>query len=681
MNPYRQARYWLLLALAAVLLPHLGRLPSWLSLVLALAAVWRLPAVEGRIPLPPQWLLALMLMGGIAGIRVSYRTWFGPEAGVGFLIFCLGMKLLESRSERDHYVLLVLSLFVLATSFLFEQGVFAALYSVLAVFVVLATAVATNASGEKPAASLRKSGIMLAQALPLMLILFVFFPRLPPLWSMKLTDATGRTGMSDSMSPGDLAGLSRSDALAFRVEFPEGRTPSKRILYWRGLTFSRFDGRTWRPSADYRMGSDGPVAWSGQPLPSWTNEAIRIQSRDTLPYRIILEPTDQTWLFSLAVSLSGSRYVGLTRDFNLVSGVPVYQRLTYDLEKYPVAALDPELPDWLRQENLMLPRDGNPAARKMAREWRNHFPEAGDYIAAVLGWFGKSAFHYTLEPPALGDHRIDDFLFRTKRGFCEHYASSFTFLMRAAGIPARVVVGYQGGEPSPTGDSWQVRQMDAHAWAEVWVEGRGWVQYDPTAFVAPARIDEGMSALAEQRETWGDSPMSAIRFNNYRLLGELRNLVDYVNYRWQRDVVGFDTENQKDFLLRLLGDNTLWRQVAVMFAALTTVVMFLAVWTIWRHRKVWHPADRAVVALSKRLARKGLQRREGEGVLDWMARLEQAQPHWQAETRAFATAYSGLRYQAEGGDEPERRRELARLLRAWPAVRPQKIQLVDKPLA
>ena len=681
MTTYRHARYWLLLALAVALLPHVSRLPWWLNALLAMAGLWRLPAVESRAPLPNKWLLALMLFGGIAGVRASYHTWFGPEAGVAFLIFCLAMKLLESRAERDHYVLMVLSLFVLATAFFFEQGVFASVYSVFAVLVAVAALVATNLGGNQAGFTLRKAGVMLAQAIPLMLILFVFFPRLPPLWSMKLTDSTGRTGMSDSMAPGDLARLGKSDALAFRVEFPNGQVPPKNTLYWRGLTFTRFDGVTWSPSTDHRLSIYGPVAWSRQPLPDWTTESIRIRDQKTMPFRVILEPTDKRWLFSLPVSQAKNANIGLTRDFMLTARDPVFQRLTYDAEQFTVVSLDANLPEWMRRENLLLPADGNPVTRKMAVDWRRHFGDERAYLDAVLRWFRKSPFHYTLEPPPLGANRIDDFLFRTRRGFCEHYASSFTFLMRAAGIPSRVVAGYQGGDYSPTGDSWQVRQMDAHAWVEVWLDGRGWVQFDPTAAVAPERIDDGMGVIAEQREVWGDSALSALRFSNYQLLGKLRNMADYVNYRWQRDVVGFDTGSQEEFLLKLLGDSSFWRRLAVMFGALVVVAGVLALFTILRHRKHWHPADRVVLRLSRRLVRKGLQRMDGEGVMAWMQRLELRQPHWKNHAALFARNYSAIRYQPDAGIGKQDLRELARLLRTWPEYRPQKTQLVEETIA
>ncbi|HEX5360400.1 MAG TPA: DUF3488 and transglutaminase-like domain-containing protein [Fluviicoccus sp.] len=674
-------RYGLLVALAVSLAPHLTRLPAWLLLILLLAGLWRSPRGEARLPLPGKPLLLMVMLAGIAGIRTTYHTWFGPEAGVAFLIFCLALKLLEYRNERDYYLLIVLSLFVLATAFLFEQGLLESLYCVFAITVTVMMLAVGNLRDIPARIAIRKALVMMAQALPLMLVLFVFFPRLPPLWSMKLTNATGRTGMSDVMSPGDLASLGRSNELAFRVEFPFRPFPAKQDLYWRGLTFSSFDGVSWRPSTNTRLSQNLQTVWGKTHPPAWMLNQIRVRDLNVMSYKVILEPTDHNWLYALNLSLGDSMNVGLARDYTLVTRDPVYQRETYELEKYQVVSLDKDLPEWIRLENLALPPEGNPVARQMARSWRARYPVDTDYISAITRWFRISPFQYTLEPPPLGRNRVDEFLFKTKRGFCEHYASSFTYLLRAAGIPARVVVGYQGGEPSPTGDSWEVRQMDAHAWAEAWIEGRGWVQFDPTAAVAPDRIELGMSAMADDREVWGNSAISAVQYSNYQMLGELRSLMDYVNYRWQRDVVGYDSRNQEDFLLRLLGDNSVWRQLGVMFGSMALIGALLASMTLIRRRKPVHPADAVVLRLSAKWVGKGLQRGPGEGVLAYLARLEEVQPHWQAHAREFAEVYAKLRYAPGTGKESVQVRRLAQLLRAWPAYRPQKTQLVESSLA
>jgi hypothetical protein len=309
----------------------------------------------------------------------------------------------------------------------------------------------------------------------------------------------------------------------------------------------------------------------------------------------------------------------------------------------------------------------------MAKQWRAYYGSDLAYIMAVLRWFTKSQFYYTLEPPPLGNNRIDEFLFKTRRGFCEHYASSFAFLLRAADIPTRVVIGYQGGSLSPTGDSWQVRQMDAHAWVEAWIPEKGWVQFDPTGAIAPERIERGMADMAKNQAVWGDSAFSVMRYGNYKLLGQLRNMADYVNYRWQRDVLGYDSVNQEEFLLRLLGDALLWKRLAVMFGSLVVIAGMLAAWIILKDRKKIHPADKMIERLSAKCSSRGLSRQQGEGVIAYLDRLQLQQPHWQTQALLMQASYSAVRYQELQPSTPEMRK-MAHLLRTWPRYQPQRIK-------
>ncbi|PTQ88459.1 transglutaminase TgpA family protein [Agitococcus lubricus] len=667
-------RYWLLAALLISFIPHIERLPWWFNALLALVILWRIPAVEQRLPLPNTWVKALMLAIGLVGIKKSYNTIFGPEAGTAFLLLCVLLKVLEVKADRDNYIVLTVALFVLASNFLFGKGLAVSVYAILGVFIIIAAYVGITNTTMKTTLAFRKAGILLAQALPLMIVLYVFFPRLPPLWTMKLTQGSAKTGMSDSMSPGDIASLSQSNELAFRVEFENNQIPPQSELYWRGLTFSEFDGQTWRPSQSAQF-NEAAVAWSGMQLPLWVNSQIQINQQNTLRYKVILEPTDQKWLYSLIVPYSSTSDVGLTKDFRLVHDRPIFERFQYQAIRLSPVMLDPQLPKWLLAENLALPEEGNPIAHAMATKWRQYYGSDEAYVNALLRWFRTSNFFYTLEPPPLGANRIDDFLFRTKKGFCEHYSSAFTFLVRAAGIPARVVVGYQGGMLSPTGDSWQVRQLDAHAWAEVWLPQRGWVSLDPTGAVAPERIEKGMNNVANNQAVWGDTPLSVIKYNNYKWLSQLRNMADYLNYRWQKDIIGYDSEQQEAFLYRLLGDNNLWKRLGIMFAVLLFIVAGLAFWTIYRARKIIHPADKAIIMLSRKLEKRGLARQYGEGVLAYLQRLNEAQPHWQEVTTLLLAQYTAIRYQPQHVAS-YKIREMDYLVRNWPAYRPKKTQLL-----
>lgn len=647
------ARYWQVAALVAVVLPQADRLPLWLPALLVLAGLWRLPAVERRLGVPGGWWRTAIMLAGMGGVFYSHRTFIGPEGGVSFLVLCAVLKLLESREQRDFFILAILDFFVLATAFLFTQSMLLALYVGLATVVVVAALLTLQ---QRPGAglrrTLRRAGVMALQAVPLMLVLFVFFPRLPPLWTFNLSQGTGRTGMSDSMSPGDIARLSESSAVAFRVEF-QGAPPPSDQLYWRGVVLNHFDGQRWVQG--------DTVSWpvpAGVAVPRWVSG----EQTDPVRYRVILEPTDQPWLFSLAMPRSDTKKVLLTRDYRLAYQTAVYSRLAYDVESWPGLRADvDELPRWLQNQSLQLPAGGNPEARRMASRW--HLAAGSDerYVRHVLDFFREERFFYTLEPPLLGEQRIDDFLFRTRRGFCEHYAAAFVFLMRAAGVPARVVAGYQGGEKSPLDDYWLVRQLDAHAWAEVWLPGQGWVKVDPTSAVAPDRIERGASQIASQREYWGESGLGTLRHGNYRLLRSLRNFADFVNYRWYRDVLGYDTASQEGLMRRLLGDSNLLRRLLVMGGALAVLGGLALAWALYGERRRQHPLDRLYRRYCQRLARRGVKREAGEGPQDFARRVARERPALAEEAAEFAKLYVALRYRPQGRHDKVLEKRLRRL--------------------
>lgn len=652
------ARYWQVAALITVVLPQAARLPLWLTLAVVAGCLLSLPVFERRGWLPGKILRALLLAAGMAGVFVSHRTLVGAEGGVSFLIVCAVLKVLESRNSRDLFVSVALDFFILATAFLFSQSLLTALYVGLGNIVVVAALLALQQrEGVMLRHTLRRATAITLQAVPLMLVLFVFMPRLPPMWSLNLTQGSGKTGMSDSMSPGDISSLSQSSELAFRAEF-RGKEPPRSEMYWRGLVFSRFDGSHWR--ADPLMESTGKPLPESPDLPSWVR--LSANAAATVSYRITLQPSDQPWLFSLAVPYSPTPRLVQTRDGRLLSPVPLYSLTTYDAQSWLDARMDVDgLPAWIRRQSLQLPPAGNQRAREMAMRWYNSSANAGQYIDRVLTWFREEQFFYTLQPPALGEERVDDFLFRTRRGFCEHYASSFAFLMRAAGIPARVVVGYQGGEKSPLGDYWMVRQMDAHAWVEVWLEGQGWIRLDPTSAVAPDRIEHGAGHLADNRDYWGDSGLGAMRYGNYQIFQQLRSMADYVNYRWTRDVLGYDSASQDGLMQRLLGDTSLLRRLGVMLAIMAVLTGLILFWALRGERREQHPLDRLYRRYCQRLAKEGVIREAGEGPQAFARRVARELPKRAAEAEEFARLYMALRYRTAGSRDKLLEQRLRRL--------------------
>ena len=627
------AYHWVLIAQIAVVLPHAAHLPIWLIGFAAISIIAQLPRLKSRLKKLShlkrvyQSMQMLGFLLGLVGLWLTYNTAFGLDMGVAFLVLCLASKLWELYKRRDAYVVLNLSLFVLAALFLMDQGLLTTLEVVLGAVIVLLAFIALNDdSNDDGDGRLRTLGVLGIGALPLLVVLFLFFPRLPPLWSVQLSGQQATTGVSDSMSPGDFANLGQSTELAFRVEFGDERPPQQQ-LYWRGLVFSDFDGVTWRPSNQVSQWSTRSQA------PTWIQNAFatvpeQVQAAPTR-YQIILEPTQQNWLFGLDYPFSQQPDINITSNFTLSKDQPVTQQLRYDVLQFAPMRIDPILTDASRRLNLALPAEGNPQARALAQQL---FVQSGSdpvrYMAAIERWINQTEFRYTLSPPRLNTDRIDEFLFQTKAGFCEHYSSSFTFMMRAAGVPARVIAGYQGGEPSRNGNVWEVRQMDAHAWTEVWLEGQGWVRVDPTSFVAPERVEQGMNAMTEQQGAamFGSGASAQISYQQYQMLQTLRRLSDQASYYWQKDVVGYDQDKQADSLLKWFNISSIMQQI-IWLAASAVIIMTTLVFIIWRRRrKRWHPADLLLAQLSKHIGKRDklLAREDHEGQLAWLERLASA---------------------------------------------------------
>ena len=631
------AYYWVLITQVIVILPHAAHLPLWLIGFALITVIAQLPVVKAKFKRSVQrkrLYQSMQMLGfllGLLGLWLTYNSAFGLDMGVAFLVLCLVSKLWELYKRRDAYVVLNLSLFVLAALFLMDQGLLTTLEVIVGVLAILLAFIALNDDSNSIGdGRVRTLGVLAIGALPLLVVLFLFFPRLPPLWSVQLSGQSAVTGVSDSMSPGDFANLGQSTELAFRVEFANAR-PAQSDLYWRGLVFSDFDGITWRRNP---LKQQQQWQWEiNRQSPQWLIDALATaEDKDKLApntYQVILEPTQQRWLFGLDYPFAQQQEIGITPDFTLLKDQPVTQQLRYKVLQYAPMRIDPSLNDADRAINLALPAQGNPKARALAQQlFRDSGSDPQRYMTAIERWINQTAFRYTLAPPKLNQDRIDGFLFDTKAGFCEHYSSSFTFMLRAAGIPARVVTGYQGGALSNGGNVWEVRQMDAHAWTEVWLEGQGWVRVDPTAFVAPERVEQGMNALtgAQGAAMFGQGAGAQISYQQYQMLQTLRRLSDQASYYWQKDIVGYDQDKQAGSLLKWFNISSLKQQV-LWLAGTAILVMSLFILMIWqRRRQRWHPVDLVLITLSKRIARQDqtLARHDSEGQLAWLERLASA---------------------------------------------------------
>ncbi len=630
-EPLDRARTaWLMAVAACALLPHASHLPGWLLAVASLLFTWRLaqwklgwPGASGPVKL-------LVVIACCAGVTLTFGRLFGREPGVALLTLMLVLKLHELRSTRDGHSVVLLGYFMLLTAFLDSQTPAMAAALGVSMTVITAALIALTGPPAAPRALLRHAGWMMAQALPFMLLLFVLFPRVPgPLWGLPLDAYSGVSGLSDSMSPGSISQLSLSGEIAFRARF-DGEAPPARDLYWRGPVLTEFDGRTWRQGeAARRLNAAVPHAVSGQ----------------ALAYEVTLEPHNKTWLFALETLSMLPAGARATDDWQAIGSEVVRNRRRDRFESVPGARHGVEEQDVHLDAARRLPQDGNPRARELARKLRA--PDGvdtsdADTVGSALRLFRREAFVYTLQPPALGADAIDQFLFDTRRGFCEHYASAFVFLMRAAGVPARVVTGYQGGERNSVDDYLVVRQSDAHAWAEVWLAGEGWRRVDPTAAILPSRVERGLADLP------AGEPVPFVARIDMGWLRALRHQWEATNNAWNQWVLSYDQQKQRDLLRKFGMPDPDWRTMTLWLASLCA--LFALALTVWAMRR-GIPEDalaRAWVGIDRALRPAGLGREAWEGPLDYAARIGRLRPDLADDLAQACRLYADARY----GDAP-----------------------------
>ena len=634
MNPALATRLWLVLPLAAVLAPHVTSLPAWLSLAWVTFALLSLYAAAHHRPPAGRLVKMLLTLAGVAGVVLEYGTVVGPSGGMALLAFLSGAKLLEVDAQRDRLGLLFVGIFLLVARFLDTQGLPSAAWMVLAgiglVAALIATQTADDQLASRPLATLAPAGMLLLQALPLAILLFVLFPRIHgPLWGLPQQTAA-RSGLSDQMSPGDISQLILSDELAFRAEFSEsgpGARLDSRDLYWRGPVFWDYDGRTWRT---VRPPVQGTVNASGLARP--------------VRYSVTMEPHRQRWLYLLGVPETLPAIPSRLRpDLQWLARDPVVERKRYEVRAFLDYRLDPELDGASRTRGLDLPALANPRAQSLAQAWRRTAKSDAAIVDQALALFRQERFFYTLSPPSLGAEAVDDFLFNTRSGFCEHYASAFTFLMRAAGVPARVVTGYQGGEYNQLGNYWIVRDRDAHAWAEVWLVGRGWVRVDPTAAVAPSRVERGVDAALPAGERLG-----GVIDLRHGWLRHVRLGWDTLNNHWNQWVLGYNQERQRQLLSRLSPLlSSLQGMVTVLTAGVAIALGLVAFALFRRPRLPVDPAARLYARFCARLATLSLGRAPAEGARDFARRASAARPDLARDIDHITRLYLATRYGPE----------------------------------
>ena len=625
----KQPIFWVVCSLLLVVAPHLSRFPGWSIVFILFLFLWRLLYIQHPGLRIPKWLLAVITISSSLGIFLSFGTLLGKTAGSVLLSLLLAIKLHESFSRRDYMMIISLSFFIIVTNFLFSQSIPTVVY-MLAIIIVLVMSMISINQGNAPINIKQKFKLatkMVMHAIPLMLISFILFPRISgPLWSLPDDHTSATTGLSETMSPGNISNLIKSNAPAFRVEFKD-RIPDQNQLYWRALVLWYFDGRTWEKGKNNLTPS--PTLETSPPIVSYT---------------ITMEPHQKNWLFALDIPAGEPDSTFYTNDFVLRSKDKITSLYQYRLKSSLNYIIQSDISFWENSAGLKIPPNSNSKTVALGERLAKQYNEPEDIVNHMLRFFNQQNFHYTLRPPATpGFDPVDQFIFDTQRGFCEHYASSFTLIMRAAGIPARVVLGYQGGTKNPINNVLTIRQSDAHAWSEVWLKNRGWVRIDPTAAIAPQRIEQNLDAALDPDE---------YRPFHMQLSGSIfKNMMFYwdaLDNHWNQWIVGYDAKLQKKLLESVLNQRIALADLVLLLVSSFFIVLFIIILFIikpWKKQAV-DPVVKIYNQFCKKISTQGIKRDIYEGPVDFAERAIKQLPEQKSSILLITRLYIRLRYEA-----------------------------------
>jgi transglutaminase-like putative cysteine protease len=614
--------------LGLALLAHVTTLPLWLPVIVVACGTIRLLLARSGRGAPPRGILIAVAALAMPLLFLRFHTFNGLVAGTALLSVTAGLKLLETKTQRDIYIITLIIYFVSLAALLEGDSFWLLAYLIGVCWLTTATLLRATSSGPAPGwrRSLRYGGRVLAQALPLALVFWLLFPRFAsPLWQIPNDSKTAASGLSDTMSPGDINQLALSDEVAFRVRFDSAAPPASE-RYWRGPVLDSFDGHTWTRTTYGSGGAPPPLQPQG---PAYH-------------YTVMMEPHQHRWIFMLDWPSTWDRpRAELSNDYTLMQYEPLSRPVDVVGTSYTRVQYPEPLKPRTRARDLQQPRDRNPRTQQLAREMRSAHPDDLELVRAVLDMFRQQPFYYTLTPPKLADNSVDEFLFDTKRGFCGHYASAFAALMRDAGIPARVVTGYHGGTLNPYGDYWILRQSDAHAWTEVWIEGRGWMRIDPTAAIAPERIERGLADVVS-----ADDPLASRWQSNTPWFAGARLRLDLLREVWRERILDFDQDSQRKLLEFLKIPEPDGQKLVMVLAAAMALVLAWLTWQV--HRELAPPskdvAARTYARLCTKLAAAGIARRPHEGAEAYALRVAQLRPDLADTVTALCRHYSSLRY-------------------------------------
>ena len=623
---------------------------AWMLAILALCLCWQALLIKVTSnTVISSILLKIFAISGCVAIAMTASSAGVLLSMVHLLTFAYILKAFEIKQRKDFYQLFLLGLFLLASALIFKQNLVFSLFIGFAIIMNLVVLQQVFSPKVTLFASAKIIVMLLLQSALLAVFLFIVFPRLSPFWQVPNTKSA-QTGLSDQVSPGDIANLTLSSDLAFRVDFKGAEIPNYSQRYWRAMTLENYDGRKWS-----RTPVKDEIA---------TQAFIPLTSGKSIAYDVIVEPSYQSWLFGLTVATSDDTKVRLRNDYTIQSRNLLSQISYYQVKSYLQVPLDLLITDSSKRRNLAIIKGSNPRLEKLALELRQNFPLPVDRSKAVLAFFTEQEYFYTLKAPLLENNSLDQFFFETKSGFCVHYASAYTYLMRAAGIPARIVTGYLGGEHNTSsaqnsmqsgqtgqGGHLNVYQYDAHAWAEIWLEGVGWYRVDPTAAVDPQRVETGWSTtLLSQQSSLSNDLLGLYQFKQIAWLNKLRLQFDALDYQWTRWVLGYSSKQQYNLLKRWFGDKIVWKTaiiVAVMFIAL--MLLFTLIYrfdfSLFKRKKIT-PWLKLYLNILAKLAKKGLTKPIGMTPTDFANTVAKQYPELAKEMIEFTELFELLAYQS-----------------------------------
>ncbi len=634
-EPPHSGIIWLLCALVLVIIPHLLRLPLWMSVSCLVIIAWRFVVEYKQWPLPSAFIKLAITLGLVAITYYQFQTFNGLAAGSALLTVMLCLKLLEMKTIRDTMVVVFLGYFLIAVSFLFDQSILFGFYLFLVVLALITALVILNhpqATTNHHKYYLNLASSLLLQAIPLMLILFVLFPRISgPLWSLPEDKSNAIIGLNDQMNIGEITHIAESEEVAFRVKF-NSPPPSAKDLYWRGPVLWYTNGRRWQGVHDqfqlHNLTAKDPITFSGEDI----------------NYTVTLQPHQKKWLFALDLPKDIPDIATLGIDYQLLAETPIHNVTRYSVTSHSQYTTGEAWP-FVLQAGLQLPDHRNPKTRALAHQWSQQGLTPQQIVKKAMALFHEQPYFYSRTPPALTSHDpIDEFLFSSRRGFCEHYAASFVTLMRGASVPARVVTGYQGGEFNPMGDYLIVRQSRAHAWAEVWLADQGWVRVDPTTAIPNERVESYLDTQRFQTII----PEQLIGSHSTWLtqqLAQLRNGWDAVNHEWNQWVLGYGSDRQLQLLDKLgLGKLTTQQLIILMIGLIVALIFSTLIYLLVQRKNTGDPVSDSYNLFCNKLSNIGITRQPWQGPQNYGDLACEKLPHVKQQIKTITQYYIALRY-------------------------------------